>query len=189
VRPISSDALPASHSRPSLLSSPRLSLLIRALLAVLALWLVYLAQTRYSTWQIAYASTFTLQTGLWLGWIGFSALAGLAFGLAAWMPWPLAPIRYRWSGLLLAALAGAPIAEFAYVWGYLPVATPSGGGSRPPRAGSGRPDHCSRSRSSWVLPWRPVSFDGAGIRRHDLTLGSFLRVAPLSAPESRRSTV
>jgi hypothetical protein len=93
--------------------------LIRALLAVLALWLVYLAQTRYSTWQIAYASTFTLHTGLWLGWIGFSASAGLAFGLAAWMPWPLAPIRYRWSRLFLAALAGAPIAEFAYVWGYL----------------------------------------------------------------------
>jgi hypothetical protein len=93
--------------------------LIRALLAVLALWLVYQAQTRYRTWQIAYALTFTLHTGLWLAWIGFSALAGLAFGLAAWMPWPIAPIRYRWSRLLLAGLAAAPILEFAYVWGYL----------------------------------------------------------------------
>jgi hypothetical protein len=89
------------------------------MLAVLALWLVYHAQRRYNTWQIAYASTFAWHTGLWLAWIGFSSLAGLAFGLAAWIPWPLAPIRYRWSRLLLAALAAAPIAEFTYVMGYL----------------------------------------------------------------------
>jgi hypothetical protein len=119
VRPISSDTLPAPRSRPSLLSGRRLSLLIRALLAVLALWLVYHAQTRYSIWQNAYGLTFTWHTGLWLAWIGFSALAGLAFGLAAWMPRPLAPVRYRWSRLLLAALAGAPIAEFTYIYGYL----------------------------------------------------------------------
>jgi hypothetical protein len=119
VRPISSDTLPAPRSRPSLLSSRRLSLLIGVLLAVLALWLVYHAQRRYNTWQIAYASTFAWHTGLWLAWIGFSSLAGLAFGLAAWIPWPLAPIRYRWSRLLLAALAAAPIAEFTYVMGYL----------------------------------------------------------------------
>jgi hypothetical protein len=148
---LSTDTLPAPRSRLSLVSGRWLSPLIRALLAVLALWLVYYAQTRYSSWENAYASTFTWHTGLWLAWIGFSALAGLAFRLAAWMPWPLAPVRYRWSRLLLAALAGAPIAEFTYVWGYpLPRGHTVRGWLRRSRAGSGAPDHCSRSRSSWV---------------------------------------
>jgi hypothetical protein len=48
-----------------------------------------------------------------------SALGGLAFGLAGSMPWPLTPIRYRWSRLLLAAVAAVPIAWVTYVFGYL----------------------------------------------------------------------
>jgi hypothetical protein len=49
----------------------------------------------------------------------FRRVGGVAFGLAACMPWPLAPIRYRWSRLLLAGVAAVPIAEIAYLSGYL----------------------------------------------------------------------
>jgi hypothetical protein len=119
VRTISTDALPAPRSQQSLVWSRSVSALIRALLAVLALWLVHQAGIAYNTWSKAYSSTFTFHTGLWLSWIGFAALAGVAFGLAACMPWPLAPIRYRWSRLLLAGVAAVPIAEIAYLSGYL----------------------------------------------------------------------
>jgi hypothetical protein len=41
----------------------------------------------------------------------------LLFGLAAWFPF--AAVRYRWSRLLLAALAFLPLAHFWLVYGYL----------------------------------------------------------------------
>jgi hypothetical protein len=95
-------------------------LLIRGALAILALWLLHYAFSREIAWSTAHVAAFNKwDMGGWTYWLGMAALAGLAFGLAGSMPWPLTPIRYRWSRLLLAAVAAVPIAWFTYVFGYL----------------------------------------------------------------------
>ena len=83
-------------------------LIVRAILALLAMWALAFAANRFETFLA------NLQTSLWLAWIGPTVGAGLLFGLAAWLPF--AKVRYLWSRLLLAALALAPLAQYWWVF-------------------------------------------------------------------------
>jgi hypothetical protein len=107
-------------AKTSVAGRPWLSFLIRGALAILALWLLHYAFSRELAWYNAHLAPFNKwDMGPWTYWLGMAALAGLAFGLAGSMPWPLTPIRYRLSRLLLAAVAAVPIAWVTYVFGYL----------------------------------------------------------------------
>jgi hypothetical protein len=96
---------------------PRLRFVARAILALLAMWSLHLAQNRFASFQQNYSSTFHMNLGLWLAWIGVSAGAGFLFGLA--VLFPFSRVRYQWGRLLLAAVAFLPVAQFWLIWGYL----------------------------------------------------------------------
>jgi hypothetical protein len=88
-------------------------LLVRAILALLALWVLAFAGDR----RVAFENDFdfgAMDTGMWLAWIGPTIGTGFLFGLATWLPF--AKVRYLWSRLLLAALALAPIAQFWWLF-------------------------------------------------------------------------
>jgi hypothetical protein len=90
---------------------------VRAALALVAMWVLHLAQDRYQVFLQDYAKTFSFNGELWLAWVGAAAGAGLLFGLAAFFPF--SRVRYQWSRLLLAVLALLPVAEFWFVYGYV----------------------------------------------------------------------
>ncbi len=98
-------------------SQPWLRFVARTALALLALWVLHLAQNRYVVFQREYSSTFHLNGWLWLAWIGTSAAAGLLFGLAALLPF--SRVSYLWSRLMLAAIASLPLAQWWLILGYL----------------------------------------------------------------------
>jgi hypothetical protein len=109
---------PPARARRSVLEVPWFRLAARAVLALLALWLVNIASNRYVLLQKNYLSTLgRMDLGSWLLWVGSLAAAGLVFGLAAWFPFTA--LRYLWSRLLLAALALLPLAHFWLVVLYL----------------------------------------------------------------------
>jgi hypothetical protein len=115
---MSAQTFTITPARTSVPARPWLSFLIRGALAIIALWLLHYAFSREIAWSAAHVGLMW-DMGPWIYWLGMSALGGLAFGLAGSMPWPLTPIRYRWSRLLLAAVAAVPIAWVTYVFGYL----------------------------------------------------------------------
>jgi hypothetical protein len=78
-------------------------LIVRAVLALLAMWALAFTADRFETFVA------NLRTSLWLTWLGPAVGAGLLFGLAAWLPFT--KVRYLWSRLLLAALVLAPLAR------------------------------------------------------------------------------
>jgi hypothetical protein len=109
---------PAARARRSVLEAPWFRLAARAVLALLALWLVHIASDRYIVFVKNYLITLgRMDLGSWLLWVGSLAAAGLVFGLAAWFPFTA--LRYLWSRLLLAALAFLPLAHFWLVVLYL----------------------------------------------------------------------
>jgi hypothetical protein len=109
---------PAARPRRSVLEASWFRLAARAVLALLALWLVNIASNRYVLFEKNYLSTLgRMDLGSWLLWVGSLAAAGLVFGLAAWFPFTA--LRYLWSRLLLAALALLPLAHFWLVVFYL----------------------------------------------------------------------
>jgi len=114
---MAADAVPASPSRTGLSEAWWFRLVVRTILALLALWAVYFADRRWGAFQQHYLLNYRMDVWLWLSWIGCSAAAGLLFGLAAWLPF--ARVGYLWSQLLLAALAALPIAHLWLAFGYL----------------------------------------------------------------------
>jgi len=111
------DAVPASSSRTMLPGAWWFRLLVRTILALLALWALYFAERRYNVFRLDYLSSYRMDIWLWLSWIGLAVATGILFGLAAWLPFT--GVRYLWSRLLLAALAFVPIAQFWLVFLYL----------------------------------------------------------------------
>ncbi|SRR6266545_935766 len=109
------DAIPYRSRRTFF--KPWLRFVARATLALLAMWTLHLAQNRFASLLENYSSTFHLDTGLWLGWVGTSAGAGFLFGLAALLPF--SRVRFLWSRLLLAGLALLPVVQYWLIWGYL----------------------------------------------------------------------
>jgi hypothetical protein len=91
-------------------------LIVRAVLAVLALGALSFAQDRYAALQRIAAGFGALEryTEMWLAWIAPTVGAGFLFGLATWLPF--ARVRYLWSRFLLAALVLAPLAQYWWVF-------------------------------------------------------------------------
>jgi hypothetical protein len=108
------DAVPASPSRRMWVGAWWLRLIVRTILALLALWAIALAVDRYDVFLRDFGTNFRFDTWLWLSWIGAAAGAGLLFGLAACLPF--ARVRFLPSRLLLAALALLPLAHFWWVY-------------------------------------------------------------------------
>ena len=96
--------------------------LVRAVLVVGGLVPLRFAESRYLAWSRENAAAFRIQLGGWVLWVGLMALAGLAFGLAGWMPW--GRMRYRWThALLVGVVPLVMLAHFAIVathWFSLP---------------------------------------------------------------------
>ena len=115
VRYVAIDAVPMQSRAP--FSWTWVGFLARVVLAVLAMWVLHLAQGRYQTFLNDIAAMFRFNWSLWLGALGASALAGLLFGLA--VSFPSSRIRYAWNRLLFAVLVSLPLFEFWLVQGYL----------------------------------------------------------------------
>ena len=109
------DAVSASSSRRGV-GAWWLLLIVRTIIALLALWAIAFAADRYDVFFVDFQMQFRMDTWLWLSWIGAAAGAGLLFGLAVCLPF--ARVRYAWSRLLLAAVALVPIAQFWWVFIY-----------------------------------------------------------------------
>jgi hypothetical protein len=108
------DAVPASPSRRMWVGAWWLRLIVRTIIALLALWAIAFAGDRYDVFLRDFGTNLHFDTWLWLSWIGAAAGAGLLFGLAACLPF--ARVRFLPSRLLLAALALLPVAHFWWVF-------------------------------------------------------------------------
>jgi hypothetical protein len=91
-----------------------LRLVVRIVLALLALGGLAFATNRQDEFIRGFASTFRYDVRLWLAWVGTAAAGGCLFGLAAWIPFTR--VRYLWSRLLLAALPLLPLVQFWWVY-------------------------------------------------------------------------
>ncbi len=85
--------------------------LVRAALALLAFWALWFAQARYVGFRQGESPFLGLDDSLWHLSILATIVAGLLFGLAAWLPFTR--IRYLPSRLLLAAVALVPVVHFS----------------------------------------------------------------------------
>jgi hypothetical protein len=116
---MSVDAVPASPSRETIVASWWLRLIIRTILALLALWALAFAEDRYEAWLLSirrFRVDGLSDFWIWLSWIGAAAGGGLLFGLATWFPFT--SLRFAWSRLLLAGVAVVPIAQYWWVFIY-----------------------------------------------------------------------
>jgi ABC-type sulfate transport system permease subunit len=88
-------------------------LLARATLAMLALVMVVSGS---KGWEAFFDRVVKgdFDTAAWLAWVPRMIAAGFLFGLAAWLPFRR--LRYRWSRLLLAGLALAPLAQYWWLF-------------------------------------------------------------------------
>jgi hypothetical protein len=109
-------AAAAVPARPTIATEWWFRLIVRAVLALLALWVLVFAEDRHAAFESDWRVNFEMGVALWLAWLGPTAAAGFLFGLATWLPF--AKVRYLWSRLLLAALALVPIAQFWLLFGY-----------------------------------------------------------------------
>jgi hypothetical protein len=110
------DAVSASSSRRMGVGAWWLRLIVRTIIALIALWAIAFAADRYDVFFVDFHRQLRMDAWLWLSWIGAAAGAGLLFGFAACLPF--ARVRYAWSRLLLAAVALVPIAQFWWVFIY-----------------------------------------------------------------------
>jgi hypothetical protein len=104
------EAVPASSSRRLIVGARWFQLVVRGVLALLALWALVLADDRYLRWRMDFNAFSLSATGLWLSWVGATVAVGFLFGLAAWLPFTR--VRYEWIRLLLAAVALVPVVQF-----------------------------------------------------------------------------
>jgi hypothetical protein len=108
---------PSSERRP-IIEDWWFRFIVRALLALLAMWALAFAADRYEAYlgELRFNLTQQNRTRVWLAWLGPAVAAGLLFGLAAWLPF--GKVRYLWSRLLLAGLALVPIAQYWWLFMY-----------------------------------------------------------------------
>ena len=107
-------AVHARASSDSMIQTWWFGFLVRTALALLAFWALWFAQDRYSTFRVHAGATFSYENSLWLLSVGATIVAGLLFGLAAWLPFTR--VRYLPSRLLLAAVALVPVAHFWWIF-------------------------------------------------------------------------
>jgi len=92
-------------------SRPWVRFVVRAALAVLAMWMLHLARDSYEGFMPgAIRPFYGLHWGSWFRSLAIAVGAGLHFGLAAFFPFDR--VHYQWSRLLLAALAMLPLFQF-----------------------------------------------------------------------------
>jgi phosphoglycerol transferase MdoB-like AlkP superfamily enzyme len=89
-------------------------LLVRVVLVVGAMVLLRFAESRYVAWRQEGTANFHYQLSGWLLWVGLAALAGLAFGLAGWMPW--GRMRFRWTRALLLGVVPLILLTLLRLW-------------------------------------------------------------------------
>jgi hypothetical protein len=99
-----------SSSRSSIVGAAWFHLIVRLILALLALWTLVFARDRYLAWGLDRVVHFRSDTWLWLSWLGLNVAAGILFGLATSLPF--ARVRYAWDRLVLALIPLLPIAQF-----------------------------------------------------------------------------
>ena len=107
-------AVTAVPARPTIAEEWWFGFIVRAALALLALWILAFAGDRQLAFENDFRANFEMAKGMWLAWIAPTIVTGFLFGLATWLPF--AKVRYLWSRLLLAALALAPIAQFWWLF-------------------------------------------------------------------------
>jgi hypothetical protein len=109
------DAVPAPASSESMIQTWWFGFLVRTGLVLLAFWALWFAQDRYGAFRVRLIRPFSgFDSSLWLVSVVATVVAGLLFGLAAWVPFTR--IRYLSSRLLLAALALVPVAHFWWIF-------------------------------------------------------------------------
>ena len=109
----------STRGRRGMFEAPWPRALIRTILAVLALWTLYLANRRYYSVDEGFRPGMRLiiDSSAWLSFVGIEVLSGLLFGLAVCMPFTR--VRYAWDRLLVAAVAFAPVAHYWLVFAWL----------------------------------------------------------------------
>jgi hypothetical protein len=85
VLQVAASTVPASSARRAIVEEWLCELIVRATLALLALWALTFAADRYVVFKTDYAANFKMDTEMWLAWIGSAAGAGMLFGLSAWL--------------------------------------------------------------------------------------------------------
>lgn len=107
----------SDRARPSTAHAIVRTLLTPLLLVLTGAALLSLGQGRFAAWREQYAADVTFHMDLWVQWVGLVTLAGLAFGLAAWLP--RTPLSYRWGRVaLVGILPLALLVHVAFLWGY-----------------------------------------------------------------------
>jgi hypothetical protein len=96
--------------RPQIQKERVLTLAIRCVLVILAVWLLWLGFIVSLHSNIQLASTFRFSWRSWVGWNGLYVLGGLSFGLAAMLP-----RRVRYSLRRALILAAIPIVWLTHV--------------------------------------------------------------------------
>ena len=80
------DSVPRQASSDSLVQSQWLRLVLRAALAALAFWMLYVAVERFDVFLKESAGSFRFDDSTWLTWLGATMAAGFLFGLATSLP-------------------------------------------------------------------------------------------------------
>ena len=109
-RIVAATAVPASSKRRTTAQQWWFGILVRAILAVMSLVALGVANDRYNAFWNDYMADFRWDAGRWLAWLVTTMGAGFLLGLATWLPFTR--VRYSWSRLLLAALPLVPIVQF-----------------------------------------------------------------------------
>jgi hypothetical protein len=107
---MATDAVPVPASSDSRIQAWWFRFLVRAALALLSFWALWFAQDRLRAFALERSTNVSEDNTLWLLSVVTTVMAGLLFGLAAWLPFTR--IRYLPSRLLLAAVALVPVAHF-----------------------------------------------------------------------------
>jgi len=100
---MATDAVPAQAPSGSMIQTWWFSFLARTGLVLLAFWALWFAQDRYGAFRVRLSPFFTYNNMLWLLSVAATVVAGLLFGLAAWLPFT----RIRYPEPTLARRCGA----------------------------------------------------------------------------------
>ena len=110
---MATEAVPGRASSGSTIQAWWFRFLVRAVLALLAFGALWFAQDRLHAFSLRFSANFSYDNSLWLLSVGSTVVAGLLFGLAAWLPFT--QIRYLPSRLLLAVAALLPLVHFWWI--------------------------------------------------------------------------
>jgi hypothetical protein len=111
---MATDAVPVPASRSSIFQAWGFRFLLRTALTLLAFSALWFAEDRYHAFRVRPPSpSVSHNNSLWLLSVLGTVVAGLLFGLAAWLPFT--SLRYLPSRLLLAAVALVPVVHFWWI--------------------------------------------------------------------------